>query len=183
MKLTKDQIQKIALGLMMTVGLIYAFIEFMLRPLGVSREAAIKELETLQPQILAAKSQIAKTAALALEGPKAAEVVAGITAAIPAGSPVAWFPPRIADFYKERGIEGVTTRINNELTEKELPGLRRLNWGIEVPKADFAQFASAVAELENEEPLLEVQSLTIDTDRDDVAHQHVVLIVNNLVRL
>jgi hypothetical protein len=183
MKLTKDQIQKIVLGLMMMVGLIYAFFEFMLRPLGVSRDAAIKTEEELQPKILAAKAQIAKTKAIELEGPRAREIVDQVRALIPDGSPVAWFPPRIADFCKANGMERVSTRMNNESAEKELTGFRRLNWGIEIPEADFGPFGAALAELENEEPLIEIQSLTIESGRDNVGHQRVVLNVNNLVRL
>lgn len=183
MKLTKDQIQKLALGLMMTAGLIYSFIEFLLGPLETSKAAALKTAEALQPQIMAAKAQIAKTTGLSHDGPKARELAAQVLATMPEGSPVAWFPPRVADFCKDRGMERVTTRLNYEIVEKELVRFRSLNWNIEIPKADFMTFAAALSELENTEPLLDINSISIETTREDVGHQRVVLIVRNLVRL
>jgi hypothetical protein len=69
-----------------------------------------------------------------------------------------------------------------EAMEKELPGFRRISWGIDIPKVEFATLGQAVAALENEEPLLEISTLQIDASRDDVEAQHAVLTVNNLVK-
>ena len=63
-----------------------------------------------------------------------------------------------------------------------MPGFRRLSWSIDLPKIDFVAFASALAQLENEEPLLEVVSLQIDTNREDSESQRALLTVNNLVK-
>jgi hypothetical protein len=43
-------------------------------------------------------------------------------------------------------------------------------------------FASALAQLENEEPLVEIVSLQIDTSREDSESQRALLTVNNLVK-
>ena len=72
--------------------------------------------------------------------------------------------------------------MNNEFPEKELPGFRRLSWGIDLPRVDFVPFAAALAQLENEEPLVEVVSLQIDTSREDSESQRALLTVNNLVK-
>ena len=49
-------------------------------------------------------------------------------------------------------------------------------------RVDFIPFAAALAQLENEEPLLEIGTVQVDTSRDDVDSQHVLMTVNNLVK-
>ena len=66
-------------------------------------------------------------------------VMEQIKAGIPEGAPVAWFPPRIQDFFKRQGIERVATRLNNEMADKDLPGFRRLFWSIDLPKIGFPE--------------------------------------------
>jgi len=105
-----------------------------------------------------------------------------LAAMIPDGSPVAWFPPRMGDFFKKQGIDKVATRLTGEALEKELEGFRKLSWGIDLPKVEFATYAQAIATLENDEPLLEINAMQIDASRDDVESQHVSLIINNLVK-
>src|SRR5206468_1364952 len=109
MKLTKDQIQKLSLGGMMMCGLIYAFFEFLLHPLDLTREASLKKAADLEPQIAIARAQIAKTTTLEIEGPKAKQTIEQVLAMIPEGSPVAWFPPRIAEFFRQRGMDKVSS--------------------------------------------------------------------------
>jgi hypothetical protein len=105
-----------------------------------------------------------------------------VNAMIPPGSPVAWFPTRMADFFKRQGIDKATTRLNSETADKRFPGYRKLTWGIDLPKVEFVQFASAIAALENEEPLIEITNMQIDAGREDVETQHALITVNNLVR-
>jgi len=72
--------------------------------------------------------------------------------------------------------------MTTEVAEKEIPGYRRINWGVDVPKVDCLRFASSLADLENQEPLLEVQGVTIETLKDDPEAQHVLLTLNNIVK-
>jgi len=76
----------------------------------------------------------------------------------------------------------VTTRLNSESSDKRYAGYRKLTWGIDVPRVGFVQFASAVAALENEEPLIEITNMQIDAGREDVEMQHALITVNNLVK-
>jgi len=73
--------------------------------------------------------------------------------------------------------------MNNETVEKELTGFRRLNWGVESPRVDFVTYAAAVSALENEEPLIEIQSFEVEAGREDVGLQRAALILNNLMSL
>ena len=89
----------------------------------------------------------------------------------------------MAEFFKKQGIEKAPTRMNGELPDKELPGFRRLAWGVDLPKVEFVHVcAKAIAALENEEPLLEISTLQIDASREDVETQRALLTVNNLVK-
>lgn len=183
MKLNKEQKQKVILSGMIVVGVIYAYFEFLLGPLNAAQRTAKANTATLEPKLADAKQQIAKTEALKKKAPDNQKIMAQVNAMMPEGSPIAWFPPRITEFFKRHGVEKVGCRMNNETLEKALPGYRKLNWGIEVPKTDFFSFAAAVSALENSEPLLEVQSIDIEAGRDDVSVQRAAIGVNNLIRL
>ena len=90
----------------------------------------------IEPKIAGAKAQMKKTQSLEASAPAAAETLDRIKALIPEGAPVAWFPPRIQDFFKRQGIEKSSVRLNNEFADKELPGFRKLFWSIELPKVE-----------------------------------------------
>lgn len=182
MKLTKEQTQKVVLGAMLMIISVYGFYEFLIGPAINSQEMAKKNMETLEPKIALEKAQINKTKNLEAKLPEARVVMAQVGAMIPEGAPMAWFPPRVSDYFKKQGIDKVTARSNTEIIEKEMPGYKRLNWGVEIPKVDFAAFARGVAEMENGEPLLEIQGLDIEVSRDDVSVQRANLNINNLVR-
>jgi hypothetical protein len=183
MKLNKDQKQKLALGGMIVIGVVYAYFEFLLGPLQAAEKGAVAEAEALEPKIAAAKAQLAKVVDLKTKQPQAKRFMAQIDTMIPEGSPIAWFPPRMSEFFKKHGVDRVTARMNNETVEKDLPGFRRLNWGIEAPKVDFITYAAAVSALENEEPLIEIQSFEVEAGREDVGMQRATVIVNNLMHL
>ena len=183
MNLTKDQKQKLALGAMMLVGVIYAYFEFLLGPLQIARNAAASSKDALEPKIQQAQAQISKTQQLKSREHEARLVVDQINTMIPEGSPIAWFPPRLAGFFKRQKIDQVLTRMNNEAPEKELQGFRRLQWGVEAARIEFIPFAAAVAELENQELLIEIQAFEIDAGRDDVGVQRAALTLTNMSRL
>ncbi|HEV7867281.1 MAG TPA: hypothetical protein VGO90_06340 [Chthoniobacteraceae bacterium] len=182
MKLGKDEIQKLFLGGLLLIGVIYSYFTMLLFPLQAKQAAIRKSTEALTPEIAKAKAQIKRTTELERTAPELIAVLAQAEAMIPEGSPVAWFPTKVADFFRQQGIEKASTRFSSETAEKELPGFRRLAWGIDLPKVDFAQFGSAICALENEEPLLQIASLQIDASRDDVQAQHALINVQNIVK-
>ena len=182
MKLGKDEIQKIVLGALMLVGIVYVYFNMLLGPL-IQRQAAVqKAIVDLDPQIAAAQAQIKKTADIETAAPQATRTIAQVSAMIPEGSPVAWFPTRVGDFFKKQGMDKAVTRMNTDAADKSLPGFRRISWSVDLPKVDFMAFAAAIAQLENEEPLLEIGTLQIDTSREEVDSQHIVMTLNNLVK-
>ena len=181
MKFGKDEIQKVLFGIIMLIAFVYSYFNMLLGPLKKSEATTRKNLAALGPEISKAKAQIAKVRGIAEGEGKAKATIAQIEMMIPEGSPVAWFPPRVAEFFKARGVDKAATRLNNELPEKTMPAFRRLSWSIDLPKVEFVGFGTALAQLENDEPLVEIAALQIDTNRDDPESQHAVLTVNNLV--
>jgi hypothetical protein len=182
MKLGKDEIQKLILGVLLFFGLLYSYFDLLLGPLSKRQEAARQSIAALGPEIRNAMAQIEKTRQLEAKAEAARLISQQVEAMIPEGSPVAWFPPRIADFFKKQGIDKALTRMNGEVVDKEISGFRKLIWGVDLPKVEFIPFAQAVAALENEEPLFEIATLQIDAGREDVQSQHALLTLSNLVK-
>ena len=53
---------------------------------------------------------------------------------------------------------------------------------VELPSVEFTTFAKALAVLENEQPLMEIQNVEIAAGRSDVQFQHVSINLHNIVR-
>ncbi len=183
MKLSKDHIQKIALGGMLLCGVVYSYFEFLLGPLSAGREQAAKDAEALVPKIAAARAQIAKTKAIEAKAPASELVLTQVKAMIPEGAPIAWVPTKLTDIFKREGIEKSSARMVGEYPEKELTGFGKFGWGVEVPRVEFITFAKALSALENGEPLMEIQTLEVEAGRDDAQFQRVSLTLHNIVRL
>ncbi len=182
MKLGKEEIQKIFLGVLLLIGVVYSYFNLLLGPLKRRQSICQQNITALEPEIALARAQIKKTEAIEASAPQARATVAQIDAMIPEGSPVAWFPTRIQDFFKKAGIDKSSTRMNSEYEDKNLSGFRKIAWGVDLPKVEFIPFATAVADLENSDILLEIGSIQIDASRDEVETQHVALTVHNIVK-
>jgi len=182
MKLGKEEIQKIVLGGLLMLGVIYSYFDLLLGPLTKRAEQTQQSINALGPEIANAKAQIATARQMEQDAPKATLPMRQVESMIPEGAPVAWFPTRMTEFFKKQGIDKVSTRMTGETVEKDMPGFRKIIWGVDLPKVEFVTFGQAVAALENDEPLLEISAMQIDSSRDDVEMQHAFLTVNNLVK-
>ena len=182
MKLGKDEIQKLALSALLLAGLLYCYFALLLAPLSATEVKARKEMATLEPQIAEAKKQIQKAGQIEKQAPASQALLAGLKSRIPEGAPIAWFPPRIADFFKRQGIDRAMTRYNAESLEKDLPGFRRLTWAVDLPKVEFVSLGAALAALENEEPLLQVTTVSVEANKDEPQYQHATLVVATIVQ-
>ena len=183
MKLSKEQIQKIVLGGMVFCGVIYSYFAFLLGPLSDSREQAIKDTADLGPKITSARAQIAKTKGIEDKAPASLRLLEQVQAMIPQGAPIAWVPTKLTDLFKRENVDKVSARMAGEAAEKELTGFGRYVWSVEVPHVEFTTFGRALSALENDEPLMEIQSLEIDAGRDDVQFQRASITLQNIVRL
>lgn len=180
--LGKDNIQKIALGSLLAVGVVYGYFHFLLGPLRAKTRSTAASSTALDPEIAKANSQLLRAKVVEKEAPPIEASIASITGMIPEGAPVAWFPVVISDLFKKAGFEKATTKLSTEIPEKELTGYRRMTWTIDLPRVDCLVFGAALADLENAEPLVQIQSVALETLREDPEVQRVLLTVNNIVK-
>src|SRR3954469_8124830 len=182
MKLGKDEIQKIFLGGLLLIGLIYCYFTMLLGPLALRKVQNEKKTEEFRAKIVAAKKEVKQAQDVEASAPQHALVLKQLNALIPGGSPVAWFPVRVTEMFKQYGLDRTTTRMTQEAADKELNGYKKLTWGIEITKADFLPMGEAIASFENNELLAEISGVQIETTLDAIGTQRVLLTVNNIVK-
>ena len=185
MKFTKEQIQKAVLAAMLCGGGLWYYAFEMLEPLAKREAAALKETAALEPQIKEAKSKIVRTNAIEAGDVHAAEAkraFAAMKAKIPGGPPVAWLPTRFGEFFKQRGIGKPTFRGNPEPTEPEFPGYKGSSWTIDLPGVGFAAFGDALADLENQEGLMQITNLLIESAATNPEIHHTQITISTLVK-
>jgi hypothetical protein len=182
-KLSKDQIQKIALSGVGFIVLVYVYFSFFLGPLNRSRATMERTIADLQTKVGASKGELQKSSALERQATDATSRFAAMKALSPEGAPIAWFPPRMKLFFANQQIERTNARLDTSASykEPELASWMRYNWLIELPQTDFATAGRAVAELENTEPLLAISKLTIKALADEPQFQQVSLTANTTI--
>ncbi|MDB6172323.1 MAG: hypothetical protein JWL59_1634 [Chthoniobacteraceae bacterium] len=182
MKLGKDEISRLFLGGLLVIGVIYCYFALLLGPLQSKQETAEKTIKELEPKLAAATSVMLKYNAAKLNKEAVDTSLSRINVMIPSGSPVAWFPPRVTEFFKTHSVDKASIRLVSEVPDKALPDYQRMSWNVDFPKIDFIPFVIALAEFENEEPLVEIINVVIEGNRDNVETQRAVLTLNNLVK-
>lgn len=181
MKLNQDQIKKMVAAGMLLALLLYTYFTFLLGPLQQSRHDAAAGIDTLRPQLADAKKQITRTAVLERTAPEACSYMDEQRASIPDGAPIAWFPPKMAQFFRSHGIDKCNTRLLSE-GPATIAGFKRIVWAIDLPKVEFVPLGAAISSLENEEPLLSVVSVSIDAGSDQAQYQRASVTVATLVK-
>jgi hypothetical protein len=174
-KLTKDQIQKLALSTIGFFVLLYVYFSFFLGPLNSSHDSMLATIDEVQNKIANSKSEMAKTTNLEKQATNATTRFAALKALSPEGAPIAWFPPRMKAFFANQEIDKSTARLESSAAYKEadLAGWMRYNWALDLPQTDYSTLGKAVANLENTEPLLSIMRLTIRAMPDDPQFQQV----------
>ena len=176
-KLTKDQVQKLAFSAIGFVFLLYVYFTFFLGPLNRSRAAMLVTIQERQSKLDASKDEMKKAVSLEQQAKTATSRFAALRTLSPEGAPIAWFPPRIKTFFANQQIDKAVARLENNAAfkEAELSGWMKYTWMIDLPQADFASIGTAIAELENTEPLLSITRLHIQTLASQPQFQHVEL--------
>jgi hypothetical protein len=182
MKFGKDEIQKMFLGGLMLAVLLYCYFEMLLGPLNDKWTKADSTIKTKTPQIATAKEIIMKAQSLKAKADEARVTVNQAEALIPDGSPVAWFPPLITDFFKRQGIEKCNVHRGEEGMDKELPDYHNLTWGLDISHVEVVPLASAIAAFENEHPLMEISNLQIDSGKENVQYQTARLSISTIIK-
>jgi hypothetical protein len=185
MKYNKDQVQKIILAVILGITGIYTFFNLLFNPLVDSAAKAKCAIKDLTPKIAEASKQIANARGLETSDPNSATAKAlfeVMKQEIPDSVPVAWFPPRMSEFFRKQGIPKITSRFNADSPEADLPGFKSSNWAIEIQRTDFNQLAAAIANLENEEGLMQINNLQIEASPMEVGMQRAQLTVTTIVK-
>lgn len=183
-KLSKDQIQKLALSVIGLIALVYVYFSFFLGPLNRNRAAMEVTLADLQGKLGNSKAEMAKAKNLERQAGDATARYAALQALAPEGAPIAWFPPRIKAFFANQKIDKVVARLANSAPVEQagLEGWLTYNWLIDVPQAEFSTLGAALAELENSEPLLSINKVTIHTAADQPQYQQIELAAANVIQ-
>lgn len=176
-KLTKDQIQKIILSTLGFIALIYCYFTFFLGPLNKSRAAMTQSIAEIEAKNASSKSELKKTANLELQAKEATSRYQALKATTSDGAPIAWFPPKMRNFFADQEIEkaGVRLEASGAYKEPELADWIKDTWAIELPLSGYDTLGKAIAELENTEPLLAVQKITVRAVPEDPQFQQVSL--------
>ena len=179
-KFSKDEIQKLILSSIGFVVLLYVYFTFFLGPLNKSRAAMGKQIEQVQTKIATSQTEIKKAANLEKQATAATTRFGALRGLSPEGAPIAWFPPRLKLFFSNLQLEKTAVRPdgNGAYKEPELSEWARYNWLIELPKADFITLGTALAQLENSEPLLSISRLSIKSVAETPQYQQVTLFAN-----
>lgn len=174
-KFTKDQIQKVTLSGIGFVVLVYVYFSFFLGPLNKSRDTMQAKIVELQNKIAASKGEITKATTLERQATSATDRFAALKSLSPEGAPIAWFPPRLKVFFANQQIDKAAARLENSapFKEPELAGWLKYNWIIDLPQTDFATLGTALAALENSEPLLSITKLSVHANAEAPQFQQV----------
>jgi hypothetical protein len=182
--LTKDQIQKIFLSALLMMMLIYGYFSFLIGPLNKSETRNKAAIEALDQQLAQARTKILRTRNLQEEARVAGETLAAINDQIPEGAPIAWFPPRMRAFFDRHNIKETLVRPGptEKPAEPELANYKNVNWVIDASLAKFIPLSLALAGLENDEMLLEITHLQINTLPENLEEQRVSINVITLLK-
>ena len=182
-RLTKDQIQKVALTGVGFVILLYVYFSFFLGPLSRSRDGMLAAIADKRAKMASSQDNLAKTAKLEQQAKTATARFAALKALNPEGAPIAWFPPRIKTFFANQQIDKAVARLENSSAFKqpELASWMKYVWLIDIPQADYGRLGTAIAELENTESLLAISKLSVRTSPDLPEFQQVVLSATTII--
>jgi len=182
MKFGKDEIQKSFLGGLLLIGLLYCYFTMLLGPLNQEETKAQSIIGEKTPLIAAAKDIIKKAKVIKPSADQADATLDQVKTLIPDGSPVAWFPPLVIDFFKRQGIEKCAVHRGEEGADKDLTDFRNISWGLDISHVEIVPLAGAIAAFENEHPLMEIDTLQIESGKDNVQYQTARLNINAIIK-
>jgi hypothetical protein len=182
-KLSKDQIQKVSLAGVGFVILLYVYFSFFLGPLNRSRNSMLAAIADKQAKLASSQSNLGKTVKLEQQAKTAKERFAALKQLNPEGAPIAWFPPRVKVFFANQQLDKATARLESSSAFKqpELATWMKYVWLIDIPQADYGRLGKAISELENAEPLLAINKVSIRTTADQPEFQQVVLSASTVI--
>jgi hypothetical protein len=174
-RLTKEEIQKSILSLIGLVVLLYCYSAFLLGPLNQARTRMISAMADGEKKLADGKKTLQEAAQLEETAGNSVERSTTLDELTPAGAPVAWFPPLMKSFFAADKIEISHVRLLNTtaLKQSELATYSKMDWTIEIPRADFLLLGLSIARLENERVLSSITGIQIHAVQDRPEFQSV----------
>ena len=116
-----------------------------------------------QGKTASSKTEMKKTANLEAQAKEATSRYGALKSTTRPGAPIAWFPPKMRNFFESHGVEKVGVKLDGSgnFKEPELADWVKDTWSMDLPSAGFDAFGKAIAELDNTEPILAVQRLSL----------------------
>jgi len=185
MNLTKEQLQKTMFGGICLLAGLYGYFALLLGPLSAREKKAEKLSAELAPKIQAANTQIKRTKAMESGDPNAEAVRSALEMMqkqIPGGAAIVWLPQRYSEFFSRHGIAKSHFNQGRDEDLSLLKDFRKTSWTVDLPEVEFPKFAAAVAALENEQALIQIQTVRLDTKPDDVERQSVTVQFSTLAK-
>lgn len=181
--MNKEQKKKIVLGGLGLAALVYVYFSFFIGPLNRTRADIARHIGETQAKTASSKADIERARKIEQNARTSLERSAALRALNPDGAPIAWFPPRLRTFFASQQIDHATVRLEASapLKEKDLESWQRYRWLIELPQTDYHVLGKAVAELENKEPLLVVNRISIHSATAEPELQQVSLAAASLI--
>jgi len=162
-QLSKEDIQKIVLGGILFVFVIYAYFNYLLAPLGEEREELEASLQDLNKKNVTADAKIRDLKRAERNAKNSTEIYAQIKELTPDGTPIVWVPLRLRDFFTRYNLKIAQPRslgqspVQSSLIQNFLDS----RWQIEIPEADFISLGNAIAAFENAYPLSKFTEVSI----------------------
>ncbi len=164
------------LGGMLFVFVLYSYFTMLLGPLDAKKTGLIAQEAELQKKIEGANSKLRQLQNLEQAAKQSTEVYAVIQDLTPEGSPLAWVPVRLRDFFTRFGLE-VAIRSSGSAGVRD-PLLAKFidtSWVVEVPSTDFVTLGNTIAAFENGHPLARFETVQVLASPDRPEFQRVSL--------
>ena len=173
--MNKDKIQKVVASVLLLGVLIYAYFAYLIGPLGEGMEQTRSQIDEMQSNVRKADNQILATRNMEEQGRQAEEFLTAAERYFREGTPIAWFPPMMKTFFERQGVDQIMVSSTgaSDFESKALDGYENLKWDIQLPAVGFFQLGNLLAAIENEQPFMRVQSLSIGRTAADPQYQRV----------
>ena len=153
----------------------------------VERERKARaESAALKTRIEEAHAAIEKVRTLESDAQTVRRQIDQLAQEIPPGSATVWLPELVKAHFQKFGMNDVLVRMNTIRDVPDLPGFRHGYWAVGVPIAETPRSAAgallAVAEFEQQHPLVKVRDFAIRPDPENPQGRVALLNVSALIR-
>lgn len=168
---------------MMIVIVLYVAWSSFITPAQSSLKASEQEIARLDEELRKAKATITRISNFEEKLAKASKKEDVMFDKQPMGSPLAWVPPRLENFFVRQGLSCmVQTNDSSTPLTGQSQHLQVYKWKLNFQSADFLKFGAGLASFETNHPLVGIQSIKISFQPENPANQSITVVANSIVR-